>query len=309
MFRKIDRRLFLGAAAAVFFSAGSAFAQDVVRVGSKLDAEGGLLGSMIIQVLEANGIKTENMLQMGTTKIVREALVAGEIDIYPEYTGNAGFFFSNDTDPAWKNAEQAATKAAELDAANGIIWLKSAPANNTWAIALRRDFAEQNALGSMDDLAAFVTAGGEVKLAASAEFVESPAALPAFQSAYGFTLNADQLLVLAGGDTSATIRAAAEQTSGVNAAMVYGTDGAITALDLVVMTDSKGAQAVYEPAPTIRKAVLDANPQIRDLLDPVFATLDAGTLRGLNAKIQVEGQDYASVAKDYLMEQGFLKQE
>jgi osmoprotectant transport system substrate-binding protein len=301
--------MLLGVTAAIFCSAGTAFAQDAVRVGSKLDAEGGLLGSMIIQVLDANGIKTENMLQMGTTKIVREALVAGEIDIYPEYTGNAGFFFSNDTDPAWKNAEQAAAKAAELDAANGIVWLKSAPANNTWAIAVRKDLAEKNGLASMDDFSAFVASGGEVKLAASAEFVESPAALPAFQSAYGFTLGADQLLVLAGGDTSATIRAAAEQTSGVNAAMVYGTDGAIAALDLVVMSDSKGAQAVYEPAPTIRKQTLDANPQIRDLLDPVFATLDADTLRGLNAKIQVDGQDYAAVAKQYLTDKGFLKQD
>ena len=139
------------------------------------------------------------------------------------------------------------------------------------------------------------------------EFVESPAALPAFQAAYGFTLNPDQMLVLAGGDTAATIRAAAEQTSGVNAAMVYGTDGAIAALDLVVMTDSKGAQAVFEPAPTIRKAILDANPQIRDLLDPVFASLDAATLQQLNAKIQVEGQDSAAVATEYLTANGFLK--
>jgi osmoprotectant transport system substrate-binding protein len=262
---------------------------------------------MIIEVLEADGIPTENRLQMGATQIVRAALVAGEIDIYPEYTGNAGFFFSIDTDPAWKNAEQASAKAAELDAANGIVWLKSAPANNTWAIALRKDVADAEGLASMEDLAAYIGAGGAFKLAASAEFVESPAALPAFQSAYGFSLGPDQLLVLAGGDTSATIRAAAEQTSGVNAAMVYGTDGAIAALGLVVMTDSKGAQAVYEPAPTIRQTVLDANPQIRDLLDPVFASLDAAILQELNAKIQVEGQDAAAVAREYLTAKGFLK--
>jgi len=278
-----------------------------VRVASKLDAEGGLLGSMIIQVLEANDIKTENKLQMGATQIVRAALVAGEIDIYPEYTGNAGFFFNVDTDPAWKNADQAAAKAAELDTANGIVWLQSAPANNTWAIAIRKDVADADNLASMDDLAAYIGAGGAFKLAASAEFVESPAALPAFQTAYGFSLKPDQMLVLAGGDTSATIRAAAEQTSGVNAAMVYGTDGAIAALGLVVMTDSKGAQAVYEPAPTIRKPVLDANPQIRDLLDPVFASLDATTLQGLNARIQVDGEDISAVAKAYLTEMGFLK--
>ncbi len=306
MFSQYYRRTVLGMVAAVSLSA-SALAQDAVRVSSKLDAEGGLLGSMIIQVLEANGITTENKLQLGATKIVREALVAGEIDIYPEYTGNAGFFFSNDTDPAWKDAGQAAAMAAELDLANNIVWLKPAPANNTWAIALRKDLADSNQLASMEDLSAYILEGGDFKLAASAEFVESPAALPAFQSAYGFMLAADQMLVLAGGDTSATIRAAAEGTSGVNAAMVYGTDGAIAALNLVVMTDSKGAQAVYEPAPTIRAEVLEAYPQIRDLLDPVFATLDAATLQGLNAKIQVEGQDYSAVATEYLTAEEFLK--
>ena len=307
MWLSINRRIVIGAVIALSFSASAALAEDAVRVASKLDAEGGLLGSMIIQVLEANDIKTENKLQMGATQIVRAALVAGEIDIYPEYTGNAGFFFNVDTDPAWKNADQAAAKAAELDAANGIVWLQSAPANNTWAIAIRKDVADADNLASMDDLAAYIGAGGAFKLAASAEFVESPAALPAFQTAYGFSLKPDQMLVLAGGDTSATIRAAAEQTSGVNAAMVYGTDGAIAALGLVVMTDSKGAQAVYEPAPTIRKPVLDANPQIRDLLDPVFASLDATTLQGLNARIQVDGEDISAVAKAYLTEMGFLQ--
>ncbi len=307
MWLSINRRIVIGAVIALSFSASAALAEDAVRVGSKLDAEGGLLGSMIIQVLEANDIKTENKLQMGATQIVRAALVAGEIDIYPEYTGNAGFFFNVDADPAWKNADQSAAKAAELDAANGIVWLQSAPANNTWAIAIRKDVADADNLASMDDLAAYIGAGGAFKLAASAEFVESPAALPAFQTAYGFSLKPDQMLVLAGGDTSATIRAAAEQTSGVNAAMVYGTDGAIAALGLVVMTDSKGAQAVYEPAPTIRKPVLDANPQIRDLLDPVFASLDAATLQGLNARIQVDGEDISAVAKAYLTKMGFLQ--
>ncbi len=297
----------LAAALALGLAAVPARAADPVRVASKLDAEGALLGSMIIQVLEAGGIRTVNRLQMGATKIVRGALVAGDIDIYPEYTGNAGFFFNIDGDPVWKDAAKAQAKAAELDLANSIIWLKAAPANNTWAIAVRQDLARSAKLVTMDDLGRYIAAGGTFKLAASAEFVESPAALPTFQSTYGFRLGAGQTLVLAGGDTAATIRAAAEKTSGVNAAMVYGTDGAIAALGLVVMTDTKAAQAIYEPAPTIRKAALDANPRLRDLLDPVFASLDADTLRGLNAKVQVEGQDSRKVAGDYLKLKGFLK--
>lgn len=290
------------------FAMGTAQAADAVRVGSKLDAESGLLGTMIVQVLEANGLPTENRIQLGPTKIVRGALLAGEIDLYPEYTGNGAFFFNIDADPVWKDARAGYEKVRQLDQEkNGVVWLKPAPANNTWAIAVRRDVATANRLATMEDFAKWVGGGGTAKIAASAEFVESPAALPSFQGTYGFAMKPEQILVLAGGDTAATIRAAAEGTSGVNTAMVYGTDGAIAALDLVVMRDTKGAQMVYEPAPTVRAAVLEKNPRIREALEPVFATLDAETLRGLNAKIAVEGQDQGQVAREYLKAKGFVK--
>lgn len=89
-------------------------ADDTVRVGSKIDTEGSLLGNIIIQVLEANGIHTTNKLQLGTTKVVRGAITAGEIDIYPEYTGNGAFFFSDEKDPAWKNAQAGFDKVKNL---------------------------------------------------------------------------------------------------------------------------------------------------------------------------------------------------
>ena len=310
MFTLFNRgRAVMGAAAlALSLIAGAAQAADAVRVGSKLDAESGLLGTMILQMLQANGIPTENKIQLGPTKIVRGALLSGEIDVYPEYTGNGAFFFNVDSDPVWKNAGAGYEKIRQMDQEkNNVVWLKPAPANNTWALAVRRDVADANKLKTMEDFAKWVSGGGKAKIAASAEFVESPAALPSFQQTYGFALKPDQMLILAGGDTAATIRAAAEQTSGVNTAMVYGTDGAIAALDLVVLADTKGAQMVYEPAPTVRAAVLTANPNIADLLNPVFASLDAETLRGLNAKISVDGQDQKQVATDYLKSKGFLK--
>ena len=124
--------------------------------------------------------------------------------------------------------------------------------------------------------------------------------MPAFQNAYGFKLRRSQLLVLAGGDTAATIRAAAEGTSGVNATMAYGTDGALAVLGLVALTDDKAVQVVYRPAPVIRSAVLERYPEIRRLLDAVFARLSLETLRQLNAKIAVEGLDAKSVAAAFL---------
>ncbi len=282
-------------------------AQEPVKVGSKIDTEGALLGNIILAVLQHDGIPVESKLSLGPTKIVRTAIMSGEIDIYPEYTGNAAFFFNQEKDPAWKNAATAYEKAKTLDAANKLVWLQPAPANNTWAIAVRKDVAASQKLSSLEDFGKWVSGGGKVKLAGSAEFVESPSALPAFQAAYGFKLSSDQLLVLSGGDTAATEQAAAAGTSGVNAAMAYGTDGQLSALGLVVLADTKDVQPVYEPAPVIRKAVLDAYPKIAPALAPVFKSLTLETLQGLNAKIAVEGQDAKSVATAYLTEKGFLK--
>jgi osmoprotectant transport system substrate-binding protein len=294
-------------AAALGLAAIGAAKADVV-VSSKIDTEGSVLGNIILLTLNANGIKTQDRIQLGATPVVRKAITAGEIDIYPEYTGNAGFFFNKADDPLWKDAAKAFATAKSLDyEANKIVWLDPSPANNTWAIALRKDVVDSNKLKTLSDFGKWVGGGGTVKLAASSEFVNSEAALPAFQKAYDFKMKPEQLIVLSGGDTAATIKAAAEQTSGANAAMVYGTDGGIAPSGLVVMEDDKGVQPVYAPAPIIREQVLKENPKIAEILKPVFASLDLTTLQGLNARVQVGGEAAKAVATDYLKSKGFLK--
>nr|WP_318010295.1 ABC transporter substrate-binding protein [Modicisalibacter tunisiensis] len=293
--------------AGTLLAAGQAVAAEPLRVASKIDTEGALLGNMMVALLEDAGYPVENKLQLGPTNIVRKALLEGEIDLYPEYTGNGAFFSGTTDDPAWKNAEAGYEKVRDWDRENhGIVWLKPAPANNTWAIAVKRSIAEANDLDTMADFGRWVRNGGDVKLAGSAEFVESAAALPSFQKAYDFTLSQDQLLVLSGGNTAATIRAAAEGTSGTNAAMVYGTDGAIQPAGLKVMDDTKGVQMVYEPAVVMREAVLKEHPDLPGLFEPVFASLDRETLQTLNSQIQVQGLPAKQVAHDYLKDHGFL---
>ncbi|MBQ0834036.1 MAG: ABC transporter substrate-binding protein [Marinobacter sp.] len=280
---------------------GAVSAQEPVVVSSKIDTEGGVLGQMILQRLKSGGIPVENRLQLGSTSIVRSAIKAGEIDLYPEYTGNAAFFYDKADSPVWKDAEKAYDMAAELDReAEGIIWLTPANANNTWAMSVRGDVAEKNNLKTLEDLADYINAGKPFKFAASAEFVESASALPAFQKAYGFKLTSDQLLILSGGNTAATLRAAAINSNDVNGAMAYGTDGGLNALGLKVMQDTKGVQPVYQPTPIIRESVLKTYPKIRPLLKPVFESLDLETLQKLNAKVAVEGAPADAVARDYL---------
>ncbi len=295
-------------AAAVLAAAVATAASAKVVVSSKIDTEGSVLGNVIALALKADGIDVEDRIQLGGTPVVRKAITAGEIDIYPEYTGNAAFFFNKADDPIWKDPAKGYEEAKKLDYdANKIVWLTPSPANNTWAIALRKEVAAAAKLQTLSDFGKWVSGGGKVKLAASAEFVNSAAALPAFQAAYGFKLSPDQLIVLSGGDTAATIKAAAEQTDGANAAMVYGTDGAIQPSGLVVLADDKGVQPVYPPTPIIREAALKANPKIADILKPIFEALDLATLQELNARVQVQGEPAKAVAEDFLKSKGFLK--
>jgi len=117
---------------------GSVMAADPVVVSSKIDTEGSVLGQMVLQSLEGAGIPVENRLQLGGTSIVRNAIKAGEIDIYPEYTGNAAFFHDQADRDIWKDADKAYQEAARLDKeAHNIVWLQPAEANNTWAMSVR----------------------------------------------------------------------------------------------------------------------------------------------------------------------------
>ena len=279
-----------------------------ITVGSKIDTEGGLLAQMIIAMLRSNGFDTIDKSQFGPTDIVRKAIISGELDMYPEYTGNGAFFFNEADSTVWKNAQQGYERVKELDkAANDIIWLTPAPANNTWAIAVTGKLADAQHLATLDDFAAYVNRGGTVKLIGSEEFVTSAAALPAFEQAYGFTLRQDQLVTVSSGDTAQTEKAAADGTDGVNAAMAYGTDGSLSAFGLVVLGDPRGVQPVYEPAPIIRGAVYDKYPEIGTILAPVFESLDLVTLQSLNGQIAVQGLNSADVATTYLTQKGFLK--
>ena len=279
-----------------------------ITVGSKIDTEGGLLGQMIIAMLQNNGFDTVDKVQFGPTDIVRKAIISGELDMYPEYTGNGAFFFNEADSPVWKDARQGYERVKELDkAANDIVWLTPAPANNTWAIAVPKTLADSQHLVTLDDFAAYVNRGGTVKLIGSEEFVTSAAALPAFEQAYGFTLRQDQLVTVSSGDTAQTEKAAAAGTDGVNAAMAYGTDGSLSAFGLVILGDPRGVQPVYEPAPIIRGVVYNKYPEIGDILAPVFQSLDLVTLQTLNGQIAVQGQNPADVATTYLTQKGFLK--
>lgn len=300
------KRSFLLLAAALILGASPAL-QAAVVVSSKLSSESAMLGQMIRLMLNANGIETVDRTRIGATPVVRKALLAGEVDLYVEYTGNAGLFFNDATDPAWKDLARGYALGSRLDyAANHIVWLTPARASNAWALAVRRDVALANRLRTMSDFGRWVSGGGKVVLACSAEFANA-GTLRSLEKTYGFVLKSAQLIVLAGGETAATISAAAAGTNGTNTAMVYGTDGGIAAANLQILEDDRHDQPVYAPVPVIREAVLRAHPQIAAIVKPLMDSLDRTTLQRLNERVQIDGEADELVAADYLRSRGFLK--
>jgi osmoprotectant transport system substrate-binding protein len=195
-------------AAALALSLSSPLAAAVV-VSSKLSSESAMIGEMIRLLLTAHGVPTVDRMTLGATPVVRKALLGGEIDLYVEYTGNAGLFFNDPADPAWKDLKRGYELGARLDyAANHIVWLTPANASNAWALAVRGEVAAANHLVTMSDFGRWVASGGAVMLACSAEFANA-GTLRSLEKTYGFRLRSDQMIVLAGGETSAMIRAAA----------------------------------------------------------------------------------------------------
>jgi len=293
----------------IFGSCAKATVKDPVVVATMLDSEGAILGNMIMQMLEANNIKTVNKINFGTPDILRKALENAEVDLVVDYTGSGQYYYPSDvTDPTIFNDPVKGYQWTEkIDREKkDIHWLTPSNANNTEGIALKREFAEANKIVTMQDLAAYINSGKAFKLICSSSFAENNLGLLGFETAYGFKLDNDQLIILSSGNTSEMLLALSQGTNNVNASLVYGTDGALDKMNLVVIEDPKNVPPVYLPTPVIRGKVLDVYPQIKTLLKPVFEALTLEVLQSLNAKVAYDGRNASDVAKEFLTTNKFL---
>lgn len=281
-----------------------------LRVGSKPDAESLVLAQIIMQTLKAHNFAIEDKTSTGDTAVVRAALLKKEIDVYPEYTGTAVLTF-HAKEPVAPSVLQSAPllfeDAKAKDAKVGLTWLWQAPASSATAIVVPKKLATAKKLVTLEDLAKYIKSGGAFKVAGSRDFFTKATGLAAFEKTYGFKLNASQKLELDSDDTALAETAAAQASQGANAAMARGTDGTIDSLDLVILTDSKGAQPAQEPAPVFRTQAYEKDREVRVLLSPVFARLDLKTLQSLNRQVVVEDKEPAAVAQAWLKSKGFVK--
>jgi osmoprotectant transport system substrate-binding protein len=311
--RKATLLVLMIALVLALFGATVTAQEEPVRVGSKQFTEQIVLGQIILLALEDAGFAVEDRTNLGSTAVNRDALVNAEIDVYPEYTGTAIGNHFNDVahvsfpDEAFTDPVIGFSLVSSYDAAvYDLIWLQPAPANNTYAFAITRQFAEENGLFTMMDFADYVNAGGEIYMASGDEFAQRPDGIQSFEDVYGFGLTDDQLLIIAGGTPAQTEQALNEGTDGVNVAMAFATDGALSAYDFVVLDDPLGAQPIYAPTAVFRGEVLRSNPEIASTLNPIFAMLDNVTLQTLNAAVEVDGENPVDVAREWLEANGFI---
>lgn len=283
-------------------------AKGPVTVATMIDSEGAILGNMLILILEAEGFKTENKIALGTPDILRKALESKEVDLVIDYTGSGQYYGAVAEAEIWSDPQLGYEATRDFDkSANNIYWLSPSPANNTEMLAVKRDFAEKNSLKTMSDFSSYVNSGGKVKLIASSSFIANEMGLLGFQEAYGFELSADQLLVLSHGNTAEMLKALDEGTNDVNVSLVYGTDGSLKQMDMVILEDTMNIPPVYLPAPVIRGELVEKYPELEEMFKAVFDSLTLETLQELNAKVAYEGEDAKAVAYNYLKEKGFLK--
>jgi osmoprotectant transport system substrate-binding protein len=289
-----------------------------VKIGSKNFTEQLILGEMYALLLDNAGIPTETHLNLGGTQVAQEALVAGQIDLYPEYTGTAltvvlGIPIEDVTSATpVAGAAGGATPVAgegidkrvydivakEYRDKFDLIWLDESAFNNTQALAVKRSFAEDKGITTISELAKIA---GDLTIVAPSDFVERPDGLQGLQDFYGMKFG-NVLSVEPG------IRYQAIEQDQAQVVLAFGTDGQVAGYDLVLLKDDKGLWPPYHVAPVVRNATLTATPGIADALNPIAPLLTDQVMSGLNWR--VDGPDKREpdeVAREFLQEQGLLK--
>lgn len=271
-----------------------------IVVGSKDFTEQLLLGSMIVQLLEANGYAVTDQTGLGGTTVNREALVAGEIDVYWEYTGTALVNFLG-IEEVITDPNQAYSMAREADAAKNLAWLAPADFNNTYTVMVR-DETFKEGVTSLSDLAAAVNASpGDWRLCTNAEFYARPDGVKGVEELYGFQFLEDNVVAMDSGLTYQALRDGQCET-----AMGFATDGRIAAFNFTNLQDDKGFFPTYNPAPVIRQEVLDADPSVGTLLNRLGPTLDTATMTALNKRVDIDEEAVEKVACEFLLKNGLL---
>lgn len=268
--------------------------QNTIIIASKNFNEQNLLAEIISQQIERKtNLKVHRKFNLGTTSIVHQALVNGEIDLYPEYSGVAYMtILKNDMKDHLKSEDIFDIIKSAYKQKFNLVWFKPFGFSNSQSLAVHKDFAKEHHLTSLSDLSRI---SADLTVAAPPEFLQRPDALPGLTRVYGFKfkniLQVDPNLMYAAIDNHK-----------VDVIAAFTTDGKLVKHDLITLKDDKKLYPPYDAAVVIRAPVLDAYPQIYEALEPLFGTITNEKMTAMNAQVDVEGKSPAEVAREFLAE-------
>jgi len=267
--------------------------RDQVVIGAKNFTESDLLAEIMAQQIERRtGLRVERRLHLGGTFVCHAAIVAGDIGMYPEYTGTAYAAVLKHppiTDP---DSVYRATQA-EYRARFGLVWGRPLGFNNTFAILVRHADADRYGLHSIADLAKLA---GRWRAGFGFEFIERADGFQGMARAYGLVFATPPTAL----DLGLTYRALADGKVDVIAG--NSTDGQIAALDLVALADDRHYFPPYQAAPVLRADLLTRHPAIGPALDELAGRLSDGEMRRLNALADVQHRDIGEIAREWLQQ-------
>lgn len=279
---------------------GGGGSQGEITVASKNFTEQIVLGELYSQALSADGYDVNQRLDLGNVTVLDQALQSGEIDMYPEYTGTALVTALGYEGEQFDTPEGTYEETQELyeqrDPAATL--LEQASFNNTYAIAVRREAAEEYDLETLQDLA---EASPNLVLASFSEFQQRGDGFPNIKESYPSTDFEEVSIV-----NDLGLRYQALSQGDADVAIGFTTDAQLLSDDLVVMEDEKNIWPFYHPVPVIRQEALDANPEAPETINAVTESLDLETIRTLNGRVDLDNEDPATVAEDHLREAGLL---
>lgn len=267
-----------------------------IRVGSKDFTEQFIIGEMYALVLEKAGLTVERKLNLGGTPVAQAALESNEIDLYPEYTGTG--LLTVLKLPATSDQKEVFDKvSAGYKEQFNLVWLDPAPMNNTQALAMTQEGSEKFGVKTISDMAAKAS---ELVMIGPPEFQEREDGLPGIKAVYGNFELKDYKAV----DPGLRYKGLVDGEADVSVA--FGTDGEVSAFNLVLLEDDKKLFPPYQIAPVVRQEALDANPQIAEALNALAPKLTDATMQRLNYEVSGKQREPADVAKEFLTQEGLI---
>ena len=268
-----------------------------VTIGNKGHAEQYILAAMLqLMIEEHTDIKATVLDLSGGTPIVHEAMLAKQIDMYPEYS-NSGWLYALQHDPFdGTHARMVEELKREYHDRFGFEWLGFYGFDDSYAIAVRRDVAEEYNLRTISDIAAI---SGELRFGANPDYYEVSGGYTALAEAYGFRFETVDL------EVGLKYLALAEgQVDAINA---FTTDGSLARFDLTILVDDLSFFQEFYATTLIREETLEKYPELRAVLEKLTGQISAEEMIAMNDQVETGGRDPGDVAREFLESKGLIK--